>query len=56
MAGPNPAVDEFGVIELGFDRDAPHTLRMLTISFDGAVVIVSTDLSGTVELDRARTA
>lgn len=55
MAGPNPAVDEFGVVELSFYRDAPHNLRMFTLSFAGAVVIVSTDIRGTVELDPAKT-
>lgn len=56
LKGIQTLEDEFGVVQLAFDRDDPSRVRLLTVAFAGALTATSTTPAGRITLDPIRSA
>lgn len=55
MKGP-ANLDEYGVVQFAFERDPPHNLSMVSLSYTGAFVAWATEVRGSVKLASSRAA
>lgn len=56
LKGIQTLEDEFGVVQLAFDRNDPSRVRLLTVAFAGALTATSTTPAGRITLDPIRSA